>query len=319
MKSTPHLSRSAVFAFILISIGYVLLGTVFSEQIPHELAINLDLIDVLVLFLLFTSSIFLRYVRWHVLMRHHDRGHHFMSGMCFYIAGFAYTATPGKLGELTRAVYYQGIGVSSDKVISSFLIERIFDLLVVLILASFVFFNFPSLTFVAVTILSIILTLAFLAVKISISRRLCKSARKLNSRYVTRFALLIYKVLLNMNVSLNFRLCTVCIGLGGVAWTLTALTLWYCCIAFDLSVPLASALSIYPAAMLSGAVSFIPGGIGVTEGAIVYLLDQFDIALTVGVFVALVVRFCTLWLAMLFGLIATLLSGFYLLRQQTPL
>lgn len=319
MKSTSRISRSAIFAFTLISIGYVLLGTVFSEHIPQELAVNLNPIDGLVLFFLFASSIFLRYVRWHVLMRHHDHSHHFVRGMCFYIAGFAYTATPGKVGELTRAVYYQGIGVSSDKVVSSFLIERTFDLLVVLILASFVFFNFPSLIFVAVAILSIIIMLAFLAVKISVSRRLCKSARKLNSRYITRFALLIYKVLLNMNASLNFRLFAVCMGLGSAAWALTALTLVYCCVVFDLSIPFVSALSIYPAAMLSGAVSFIPGGIGVTEGAIVYLLHQFDVALSVGAFVALVVRFCTLWLAMLFGLIATLLSGFYLLRQRAPL
>lgn len=315
MKTKSNLSRSAVFVFSLLSIAYVLLGTVFSEYMPRELVVNLDLLDALVLFLLFSSSIFLRYIRWHVLMSHYYSEHRFVSGMCFYIAGFAYTATPGKVGELTRVIYYQGIGVSSDKVISSFLIERFFDLLVVLVLASVVFFSFPGLTFVAVSILVIILMIAFLTVKVSMSKRLCKSIRKLNRRYVTRFALLVYKVLLNMNMSLNFRLGVVCIGLGSAAWTLTALTLVYCCFVFDLALPFAPALSVYPAAMLSGAVSFIPGGIGVTEGAIVYLLYQFDIALSVGGFVALVVRFSTLWLAMLFGFIATLLSGLYILRK----
>lgn len=311
------MSRSAVFAFALISIGYILLGSIFSEHIPSELVVSLDPFDGLVLFFLFFSSIFVRYLRWHLLMRHHYCGHHFLSGMCFYIAGFAYTATPGKVGELTRAVYYQGVGVSSDKVIASFLIERFFDLLVVLLLASAVFLSFPGLTFVAVSILTIILMIILFTCKISMSKRLCKSIRKLNLRCVTRFALLVYKVLLNMNMSLNFRLSAICIGLGIAAWTFTALTLVYCCFVFDIAIPFLSALSIYPAAMLSGAVSFVPGGIGVTEGAIVYLLNQFDVSLSTGTFVALVVRFSTLWLAMLFGLIATFFSGWYTLRKST--
>lgn len=45
------------------------------------------------------------------------------------------------------------------------------------------------------------------------------------------------------------------------------------------------------------------------------LLHQFDVSLSVAGFVVLVVRFSTLWLAMLFGLIATLLSGLYILRE----
>ncbi|WP_338405561.1 lysylphosphatidylglycerol synthase transmembrane domain-containing protein [Vibrio hannami] len=195
------------------------------------------------------------------------------------------------------------------------MIERFFDLLVVLALAGLVFFSFPSLKVVAVSIVAIIGMLVFITIKISISRRLCKNIRKLNNRYSIRLALLTYKVLLNVNRSLNLSLSIMCVSLGIAAWSLTALTLVYCCFVFDLAVPFASAFSVYPAAMLSGAVSFLPGGIGVTEGAIVYLLNQFDISPSIGGFVALVVRFSTLWLAMLFGLIATSLSGLYILRK----
>ncbi len=54
-----------------------------------------------------------------------------------YIAGFAYTLSPGKMGEMMRARYYLPKGVPLSDVTAAFFAERLLDVISMLFLASF--------------------------------------------------------------------------------------------------------------------------------------------------------------------------------------
>lgn len=77
----------------------------------------------------------LRIWRWHWYMSH--QGHvlplRFVS--LTFMAGFAFTLSPGKLGEMARARYYQARGVPLSAVSGAFFVERILDLLAMILLA----------------------------------------------------------------------------------------------------------------------------------------------------------------------------------------
>src|SRR4051812_30576570 len=45
-----------------------------------------------------------------------------------FVAGFAYTLSPGKVGEMVRARYYVPLGVPMTKVAGAFFAERLLDL-----------------------------------------------------------------------------------------------------------------------------------------------------------------------------------------------
>jgi uncharacterized protein (TIRG00374 family) len=65
-----------------------------------------------------------------------------------------------------------------------------------------------------------------------------------------------------------------------------------------------TAIGIYAIAVLAGAVSLLPGGLGSTETVMVALLAAQGFALTEAIVVTLVCRLVTLWLAIGFGWIA---------------
>jgi uncharacterized membrane protein YbhN (UPF0104 family) len=61
------------------------------------------------------------------------------------------------------------------------------------------------------------------------------------------------------------------------------------------------AFTIYLLAMLVGAASMLPGGVGSTELTIVILLGLYGVATPTATLVAVGIRFATIWFAVLVG------------------
>src|ERR1700742_792570 len=55
-----------------------------------------------------------------------------------YIAGFAFTVSPGKVGEMARARYYSRLGISLSDVGGAFFVERLMDVVAMMALASLI-------------------------------------------------------------------------------------------------------------------------------------------------------------------------------------
>ena len=88
------------------------------------------------LLVLTVASWLLRYGRWRWLLRLDGFDSQGWRSLAAYLAGFAFTATPGKVGELVRIRYFARQGVPACTVISAFVFERLLDLVAVLMLAA---------------------------------------------------------------------------------------------------------------------------------------------------------------------------------------
>src|SRR3984885_6903503 len=55
-----------------------------------------------------------------------------------YTAGFAFTVSPGKVGEMARARYYARLGISLPDVAGAFFVERLMDVMAMLVLAALI-------------------------------------------------------------------------------------------------------------------------------------------------------------------------------------
>ncbi|MBY8096161.1 flippase-like domain-containing protein [Vibrio fluvialis] len=298
-------NRIVVTIFLILTTVYIMAMIAIDDSLQFDIFESITIGNIGVIVLLFCASIMIRYIRWLMLMRNHNVEHNFNQGLLFYVSGFAYTATPGKIGELSRAIHYNTIGVPSYIVISCFIIERFFDLIAVLLLSSIVFINIDGLSFVAFAILFIIsIVLWFIADK-RLLKMLCKLGLRLKIKKLTRLLVLFYVVFNNIRSNISYRQSFICLLLGLIAWSMTALILVYSCYLFKLDIDFSILYSIYPVAMLSGAVSFIPGGIGATEAVIVMLLSYFDTPVAIASLIAIIVRFSTLWLAILVGMFCT--------------
>jgi uncharacterized protein (TIRG00374 family) len=92
--------------------------------------------------------------------------------------------------------------------------------------------------------------------------------------------------------------------LGILAWSLTSFCFVLLLRHLGVSLPIMSALAIYPLAMLAGAASMLPGGVGTTEVTLVALLSLFNVPLETATLAAIGIRFASMWFSVLCGLVA---------------
>ena len=90
--------------------------------------------------------------------------------------------------------------------------------------------------------------------------------------------------------------------LSAFAWFFECLVMYLIVIGFGESIKITLATFIFSFASLAGAVSMIPGGLGVAEGTISGMLQYFGMAAPVSVAITIFVRAVTLWYGAVLGL-----------------
>jgi uncharacterized protein (TIRG00374 family) len=259
----------------------------------------------------------LRIVRWRAYLRRlgHDLSLRF-AGLTF-VSGFAYTLSPGKVGEMTRARYYVPLGVPIRDTAGAFFCERFLDIVAVVALSMLLFSGSaryqPIIILGAVGSLVILLALALLpwpalAQSVQTSTRIPNSLRQALSKAVG--ALASTRVLL--------RPGTLLMGfvLGLIAWGLEGVGLGLLSSVFPAThLDMLTGVGIYAVAVLIGGLSFLPGGLGSTEAVMTALLATHGYSVSEALVITLLCRLVTLWLAVVLGWIAILILR---QRQASP-
>ncbi|HEX7588482.1 MAG TPA: lysylphosphatidylglycerol synthase transmembrane domain-containing protein [Anaerolineae bacterium] len=255
----------------------------------------------------------LRFVRWHYYLdvigvKNVPR----RDSLLIFLSGFSLTVTPGKLGEVLKSVllrtrYGTPVSYSASIVFA----ERLTDVLGVVILAAAGLVFYP----VGIGALIAVLVITFLFVVVVQQRALAETIldRIARTPKVGRFADLARNLYESAYLMLRAKPLVIAIGLATAAWFGECLTFFIVLLGIGLAptlLLLLQATFIYAAASLFGAVSMLPGGLGATEGGMALLLQQIvGVAREEAVASTLIVRLCTLWLAVLLGGLALLIFG----------
>ena len=308
--------RQALFGLGVVTILY-LLALIWADsrnQVFTELPKLIALLPVLMGLSLLSYSV--RYLRWHWLLGRSGSGTKMISGYLAYMAGFAFSATPGKVGELLRIRYLVPQGVPAWRVLSAFIYERAFDLVAVLLLSAL------AINRMDIFVYSMAFVLFFLGLLVAAALNptwLTKVSMYLSFYRFGRLARILMTLrngLTGCRVWVTWLDVSVSFGLGLLAWCLTSLSFVWLLIQLGLSIPTFSALAIYPLSMLAGAASMIPGGVGSTEVTIVALLSLFGVSIGTATLAAIGIRFASMWFAVACGFIAV--AVFELFYSKTP-
>jgi glycosyltransferase 2 family protein len=255
--------------------------------------------------LLSLGNYLLRVVRWQMYLRRLGHRLPWRFVALTFMAGFAFTLSPGKLGEMVRARYYQPLGIPISQVTGAFFIERLLDLLVMILLAAVVLTDlgdYQSFLWVAVTlVLGLLVGVAVVPwqrVSADLSQRQLREAApvwvKASANVAHMFA--------SAQVFLSPGLLTVGLALGLLAWGIEAIGLK---LVADVLAPgqlsVAGAMGCYAVAIIVGALSFLPGGLGSTEAVMASLLVVRGFSKPQAILLTLICRLLTLWLAVLIG------------------
>jgi uncharacterized membrane protein YbhN (UPF0104 family) len=294
----------ALVGFGLLTLIYVG-ALVYMDRQNHMFDQIADLASVLphVALAAFLSFI-LRYARWRWLLGRRGFCVPRVAGFLSYLAGFALTASPGKVGELVRIRYFGRMGVPAERVIACFIFERVLDLVAVLLLAMLLAGLAPGVTlafaFVALVIVATIILSRSGRVWVSLAHWLRDTRWHVSARYF----LIVGEGL--AGAMTFFRpiefVGSFILGLG--AWAIQSLGCVYLLANLGIVVPPLVAFALYPLALLIGAASMLPGGIGTIEAAIVLMLNSFGAPLQLAAIAAIGMRLSTLWFATALGLLA---------------
>jgi len=259
-----------------------------------------------------------RWVRWEYYLRRLGIRIAARDSVLVFLAGFALTVTPGKLGEAVKALLLrQSHDIPAARTAPIVIAERITDLIALLVLALVGVFSFEvDRRFLAAAAIAVGLGLAVIG-----SETLAGWLFGLIER-IPRLARLTPKMREFHNAATTLLkpgplVVTTALSVG--SWFLECLAFWVVVRGFPgAQLSLRAGTFIYASMTVAGALSFLPGGLGVTEAGMLALLGTFGTGIGRGTAAAatFVTRACTLWFAVAIGLAALAL---YARREKMAL
>ena len=279
--------------------AYTVALAVFGESNPLETMqrlVSLTGLQVLVLCLL---SYLLRGLRWRRWMADVGRPLGWLEGLRLYLAGYAFTPTPGNIGEAARGLLLARQPLGTAQRLAIFGAERLADLFCLLFMSLPVVWYLadaggsgaaPRLT-LALGLLALA-GLALLGLWFQFRRRLLRRLPWLSDawRCLTMQPL-------------------VWLGLTGVAWAAQGLAVWLLCRDAGLTIGVLQAAGFYAVAMVAGAASMLPAGLGGMEALLTGLLVVHGASAAQALEITVLVRVATLWFAVAIGVLALVYSA----------
>ena len=245
----------------------------------------------------------LRGARWRMWMAHFGRRLGWFEGLRLYLAGYAFTPTPGNIGEAVRGLMLARQPLSTAQSLAIFGAERLADLLCLLLLclpAVWWALMHASIGLPPALVFAVVVGLLLLALVLGLLVR--QQAGRVKGLFL-RFAWL----------QEGWRCLAVrpltWFGLTLAAWAAQGLAVWLICRELEVHLQLLTAIGFYAVAMVAGALSALPAGLGGMEAVLTGLLVAQSATTAEAVTITVLTRLLTLWLAVAIGLAALLYSA----------
>ena len=249
----------------------------------------------------------LRFLRWHTYLRALGARVTLGRDLLIYVAGFAFTVTPGKAGEAVRSFYLRGVGVPWSPGLAALAVERVLDLTVILMLAALALRVFADQAVPALLLVGLVAGLLVGVTRPRVAGALLGRLPR-GGRW-GRLARGTTAILDDARLLLAPRRLLAGLGLGLLAWASEAWGFYLLLQWLGVAAAPGHAMGIYAVGMLSGALSFLPGGLGGAEAAMIALLVAGGAVFGTAVLATVICRAVTLWFAVVLGIGAVLLMG----------
>jgi len=282
-------SKTTIMIIVLIVIYVAFLLSTDITKVQNNLN-TMNYFYLLISIALMLSVAVVGIIRWHFFLKEIENKVSFRSNIKYYLAGFAFTLSPGRIGEMIRSPYLKrDYGIPISKTASIVFVERFYDLLGITVLLSIglVFIEFEK------SILLIPFTIIALAILIFKNKRFLtyfvrKTSRiKFLSTLNTKFE----ESYESAEKLLTIKFLVTGTALSTIMFFLQTLAVFYLVVGFSEVITLEQIAVIFPASQFAASISMVPGGIGIFDGGMVglFVLNglDYDIAITVTILIRL--------------------------------
>ncbi|MCH7722796.1 MAG: flippase-like domain-containing protein [Bacteroidetes bacterium] len=295
------LKKKILVSIVIAGIVYLTFALYADYQKVIDAFSNFNWLLLPLLLILSLFNYITRYFKWDYYLSVINVKIKKVDSLLIFMSGLIMSITPGKVGELLKSYLVKEVtNTPISKTAPVIFAERITDfisLLLITIIGAYTF-DYGLMPTIVISVFFIILILILSNKKISL--KILSSLEKLSFlrkhlinihlAYESAYQLLRPIPLLKMTV------------ISIIAWGFECLGYYIILLNFHIEFGLFWASFSYAFAIIAGAISMLPGGLGVTEGSLTYLLIQKGIADNVAVATTFIVRVVTLWFAVLVGI-----------------
>ncbi len=248
----------------------------------------------------------LRFIRWDYYLRELNYRVPLAGNIAAYLAGFAFTTTPGKVGEAVRSFYLKPLDVAYVHSLSALFVERLVDLIAMILVASLAAFAFDDMRWImGLTLIGAVALVPLMHSQL-LYRLLANIRDRFRSERLRKFGSHLLSMLQTSSSLLRSGPLYYGLLLGLIAWAAEGYALYVVLERLGADTDIWLATGVYGISILAGAVSFVPGGLGSTELAMGSLLILSGVETPVAVAAVIICRLATLWFAVLIGLVVVL-------------
>ena len=309
MKYSEFLGKKyLIIIFVAVAIYSSFLF--FSDfSIVYEKLQNFQITLLPLILLVVFSSWLVLFIRWMILLKKHQIQIPLKINFLIFFAGFTLAISPAKSGELIKSVLLKNkCGIAATKTIPIIFLERFYDII-----------GTTAVAIIGITFLGLELgiVLALVPIVILVIFYLFYSKRSFDfTLKILNHIKPLQKFLSNIEESHEIirhssdvkTICS-CSGLTIVFRIIEAIGILLILQALGINfIEFFNLLSMYSASVILGSISMSPGGLGVTEGSFAGLLTLYELELQTTLAIAVIVRFFTMWFAIVVGFISLKLS-----------
>jgi uncharacterized protein (TIRG00374 family) len=303
--------RSFVFAIILAIFVYLLIMILSDWEDLLRQVLNIDPVIVILAMFLSLGNYFCRFFKWLLFTRSLELDIPLIENFLIFFAGLSLSITPAKVGEAIRAFFLQKTSsIDLSKGLASTFSERLIDLLAVTILA---LIGVLSLGLRQSNEFLPILVIIFIGIIFGVLIFLIDALYNIFSWFFhlepwSGVGEKIDKFRSDVVITLRYDVFLGALLLGILGWACEGLGFFLLAQSLRIPITFEASILIYATSSLLGAISFLPGGLGVMEGSMEILLVNFlAISLSTAGALVILVRLTTLWFGVSLGLVFLLL------------
>ena len=267
-------------------------------------------INYLPLILFFVSASWIPLIiKWHFLLKNCEIHIPFTKSVLVYLSGSALQITPGHIGELIKAqILKTGFNIPRTKTASVVLVEKVYDLIGAIIASIIGIIILELEIYLIIFAFSVLILIFFFIYYKPAFEFFLKQIIKMKffSKYTDNISesYEIIKKLTTPKVAIRSILLSI------TYWFIVSIAAYCTLLAFDVDIlNYLIVLSIFTTSAILGAITFIPGGIGITEGTLAGLLTIQGIDISTALIVSVMIRIFSLWYGVLVGLFALKFAG----------
>ena len=299
--------------FLLVVVSMIVLYIVFlivsDFNVIHEKIFDFKTDYLPIILLLAPLSWVIVFFRWHFLLKNSNIIIPKKENFKIYMAGFAMSVTPGKVGELIKSQFLKSkYGVSRKNTLPIIISEYFYHMVGVLVVSIIGVYYFEFSLYIIILTSALIITTLTIISSETFFKKFVNLISKRN--FLKKYVSPISDSHIILKKSTRGKIFIISSGLSIAFWLTEVLIVYFVFLSFNiLNFEFFKIAAIYTTSLILGMLSFLPMGIGVVEGSLAGFLNYEGIDISIALTLVILIRIFTRWYGVIVGLIFMKLIG----------